>query len=137
AFVAVTTADARLFHPAHRRIHRDLRGGVAFVDVDRAALDTTGDIASQLFVLGPDARVQPVFRVVGAFDGFIDALDAVDAHDRSESLLAGRQGVLGHVGQHRWLVEIWPEVGSSAPAGEHRRAVRAGVLDVLFDRFEL
>jgi len=133
ALAAVAAAEAGVAHAAHRRVERPPGRAVRLVDVHGAAVDAARDLAAELGVLRPDARVQAVLGVVRACDRVVVGLELEDRGHRAERLLAGDSVVGRHVREHRRRVAERSRFGSALATREHRRASLAGRLDVLLD----
>src|SRR5215213_425420 len=105
ALGAVAHADARLAHAAERKL---LRGVVddAVVHARVAGLDAGGEALALVDVLGPDARVEPVARVVGELDRLLLVAHLHDRQRRPERLLDHDLHRVVDVGQHGRLEEV-------------------------------
>src|SRR5215211_9356861 len=135
ALGAVAHADARLAHAAERKL---LRGVVddAVVDAGAAGLDARRQSLALVDVLGPDARVQPVARVVGELDRLLLVAHLHDRQRRAERFLDHDRHRVVDVGQDRRLEEVPPPLAPLA-AHAHRRALLHGVVHVRLDQVDL
>ena len=61
----------------------------AVVDHDAAAMQAVRGVEGSVEVVGEDAGLQPVFHVVGAVDGFVQLVKAVEDGDGAVYLLSG------------------------------------------------
>ncbi|MCY1225917.1 hypothetical protein D9M72_381290 [compost metagenome] len=100
--MAHLAADARLLEAAegHGRVQQ-----VVGVDPDGAGLQARDQAHHLLQVVGPDARRQPVGRVVGQPQHFVDLVKGRGDQHRAEDFLAHHPHVRTHIGDHRRLDE--------------------------------
>ena len=127
---------ARIAHPAHRRVRRPGRR-IGLVHVHSAAADATCQLAAAPQVTRPDARVQPVFRVICGQNGIFHIVKPVDRDHRSKGFLAIQVHLRRYVGKDRRLEEVRTEVRPRVPSCQHGRALADGILNVRSALIEL
>src|SRR4051794_22225429 len=107
-------------------------GDDAGVEADHAGLETLDDARGAREVARVHVPDEPVLGRVGGGDPLLLRAERLDRSDGPEDLLAQEASAVGHVGQHRWVVEVAHAVRSGA-AGQHPSTALARVVDELGD----
>ncbi len=112
---------------------RGLRADDA-IDEDLTGLQFADATLLFRFVLSPNTGAQPIRRVVGDGDGFIEIARAEQHRHRAEKFLARKRTLHRNIGQHGRL-EKEARSRSALATDEDTRARFNSGLHLLFDRF--
>ena len=102
---SVPPPHAGLLPPAHGGGLAGPRRRVAVIDIDRAGLKPLGHTPGMGARGGPYARVESVFCIVGALDGFVVVENPIHGDDGAERLLVRKHSVVRYVRKDGGLVE--------------------------------
>src|ERR671926_1090840 len=123
AFGAAFASEAGLFDAAEGCCGV---GDDAGVEADHAEFDLFGDAQEPVEVAAVEVGGEPVLTGVGQPDGLFFGGEGGDGGDGAEDLLAQDRGVVGHVGEHRGLVEVPGPVQRGAAGDSYCSGVDGG-----------